>query len=65
MGLFDSPEMPMGLGMALIRNPEALRKYSSLSPDQKRALIDRTHLISSKQDMEVFVDSIVGGNQFQ
>lgn len=65
MGLFDSPEMPMGLGMALVRNPTALQKYSSLSPEQKRALIDRTHLISSKQDMEVFVDSIADGNNFQ
>ncbi|MCL1965284.1 MAG: hypothetical protein FWF69_09570 [Firmicutes bacterium] len=51
-------EMPMGLGMALAQNLDAFTKFASLSMEQKRAVIERTHGIGSKEEMQAFVDSM-------
>ena len=58
------PEVPMGLGMALARDMEAMAYFSSLSPTQQQAVIDRTHTIRSKQEMQQFVHAL-GNHQHQ
>lgn len=50
------PELPLGLGMALAQNLQAMRRFSSLSNEEQQALINRTHFINSKQEMRAFVD---------
>ena len=52
------PDVPMGLGMALAKDLEAMSYFSSLSPAQQQAIIDRTHSIQSKQEMQQFVHSL-------
>ncbi|NLH01348.1 MAG: hypothetical protein GX488_05530 [Clostridiales bacterium] len=52
------PEMPLGLGMALMKNPDALRNYSKMTYEQKQAIIEHTHSISSKADMEAYVRTL-------
>ncbi|MBQ8435112.1 MAG: hypothetical protein IJX24_03765 [Oscillospiraceae bacterium] len=54
----EKKEMPVGLGMALAMNPEAMRKFSSLSEAKKQEIINGTHTISSKSEMKQYVENI-------
>ncbi|MBQ8296202.1 MAG: YdeI/OmpD-associated family protein [Ruminococcus sp.] len=52
-------EMPLGLGMALAQNPEAMQKFAGLTESRKREIINGTHTVSSKEDMRRYVEKIV------
>lgn len=51
--------LPMGFGMALLQNKDALEAYDRLPRDQKMAVINGTHDIRSKQEMQNYVASLV------
>ena len=51
--------MPIGLGMALAMNPEAMQKFASLPESKKREIINGTHSVSSKAQMRQYVDNII------
>lgn len=51
-------DLPMGFGMALAQNVSAMERFSSLSPDQQRDIIDQTHRITSKTEMQSFVNGL-------
>ena len=51
-------DMPNGLGMALMQNKRAMDYYTSLPDAAKQQVIDRTHTIESKQEMQAYVDSL-------
>ena len=62
MDIFDGKiEMPMGLGMALARNTEAMAYFATLTPAHQREIIEHTHTITSKKEMQRFVDSLAKG----
>ena len=48
-------DLPLGFGMSLSRDFDAMRYFSSLSPDMQRDLIDQTHRIHSRDEMQSFV----------
>ena len=52
-------DVPMGLGMALMQNKPAMDYFSSLSDAAKQQIIEHTHSISSKEEMQAYVDSFV------
>ena len=52
------PEMPMGQGMALAMNPEAMRKFASLPEAKQQEIISGTHAVSSKAEMQQYVEAI-------
>lgn len=54
----DNYEMPLGLGMALAQNPEAMQKFASLNENKKREIINGTHSVSSKDEMRLYVEKI-------
>ena len=54
-------DVPMGLGMALAQNVEAMQAFSAMEPAKQRAIIDRTHTIGSKKEMQAFVSRIDRG----
>ncbi|MBR4100292.1 MAG: hypothetical protein IKK51_00250 [Oscillospiraceae bacterium] len=54
----EKNEMPVGLGMALAMNPEAMQKFASLPETKKQEIINGTHAISSKSEMRQYVESI-------
>ena len=59
MSLFtDPPEIPMGLGMALASNPYSMANFATMTDEQKRAVINRTQSIKSKEEMEAFVSTL-------
>lgn len=54
-------DLPMGLGMALAQDTAAMEHFSALSPDEQRRIIDRTHSVRSRDEMQALVRSITGG----
>ena len=60
MNMFtEPPEIPLGLGMSLMKHPPAMDKYVRLTAGQKRAMIARTHSIVSTSEMDAFVQSFM------
>ncbi len=55
----ESPELPLGLGMALAQNLQAMHHFTSLSREQQQAIIDQTHAIGSKKEMRSFVNNMI------
>ena len=53
------PDMPMGLDMALSRNRGAMDYFYSLPEAEKQRIMNHTHLIRSKEEMQAYVDSLV------
>ena len=53
-----SGDIPMGFGMALAENMEAMRYFSGLSPERRQSIIEQTKSISSKEEMRRFVNSL-------
>lgn len=51
-------ELPLGFGVALAKNTDAMAYFSSLSPIHRQEIIAHTHSITSKQEMQAFVDSL-------
>lgn len=54
-------EMPIGFGMALAQNFEAMQKFTTLSDAQKIEIIEGTHSVRSKEEMRRYVDRVVLG----
>lgn len=52
-------EIPLGFGMALAQNPEALLKFAALPEQKKREIINGTHTVSSKEEMRQYVERIL------
>lgn len=55
----NDSKIPMGLGMALAQNIDAMNYFSSLSEDVRSQIIEHTHTISSKEEMKNYVQSFV------
>jgi hypothetical protein len=55
--LFDDG-VPMGFGMALANNVSALNRFSSLSPQERRRIIDGAHNVRSKMEMQQYVNNL-------
>lgn len=51
-------ELPMGFGMALAKNTKALTAFASLSEERRREVIEGTHAIQSKREMQEYVDHL-------
>ncbi|MBQ3075276.1 MAG: hypothetical protein IJC26_04325 [Clostridia bacterium] len=56
-------EMPVGFSMALAMNPEAMRKFAMLTGEQKQEIIQGTHRVKSREEMQRYVDSLANGKQ--
>lgn len=51
-------ELPLGFGIALAKNNGAMQYFASLTPTHRQEIIERTHTISSKEEMEKFVGKL-------
>lgn len=54
-------DLPMGLGMAQAQDVPAMERFAHLSPDQQQDVIDQTHRITSKSEMQAFVSRLGQG----
>jgi uncharacterized protein YdeI (YjbR/CyaY-like superfamily) len=58
--MVDGPEMPLGLGMALAQNREAMDRFAALSPGQQQSFLLKTRAIHSKEEMQALVQTLLG-----
>ncbi len=54
----EQHEIPVGFGMALAMNPEAMNQFASLSDQQKQKIINAAHSVDSKYEMQQLVENI-------
>ena len=60
-----APDMPMGLDIALAKNQAAKDYFYGLPESAQTRIIEHTHMIQSKDEMQAFADSLVKtGNMF-
>lgn len=54
----EKDDIPMGFGMALAMDPQAMRAFSALPESRKREIINGTHAVSSGEEMQRYVQRI-------
>lgn len=59
MNILNNSDIPMGLGMALAQNTDAMAKFTAMSDTEKQTFINGTHSINSKQEMKEYVASLL------
>ena len=52
-------ELPLGFGMALAQHPEAMARFSTLSEEEQQAIINGTHAVRSKEEMQAYVERLM------
>lgn len=53
-----SLELPLGFGMALAQDEAAMRSFEAMSEAEKSALLQRTHAVRSRSEMQQLVASL-------
>lgn len=56
----DKLELPLGFGMALAQNEAAMQRFEALSESAKAAVVEKTHTVNSKREMQDLVNSLLG-----
>lgn len=55
-------ELPLGFGMALAQNEQAMKKFEEMTREQKTAVINSARRVNSKNEMNNLVDGILKNN---
>ena len=58
----NGSQLPMGLSMALAQNMDAMTKFAGMSKAQQQEIINQTHSVQSKKEMQSLVQGIVSSN---
>ena len=58
----EGKDMPLGLGMALAQNINAMEKFSALPEEQQQQMIAHVHEINSRKEMRSYVQQFAEGN---
>lgn len=59
MGLLNDKEIPIGLGMALAKNIDAMKVFSDLDEVSRNHVIQRSHHARSKEEMDSIVNDLI------
>lgn len=54
-------DMPLGFGMALAQNPDAMKVFSEMPESRKAEVINGTHTVNSRSEMRQYVEKIAKG----
>ena len=57
-----SGNIPVGFGMALAQNPQAMSRFALMNESEQQRVIDGTHQIHSRQEMHAYVRSLGDGS---
>ena len=57
----DFNGMPVGFGMALNQNTEAMIRYSAMTAQQQKAIREQAHQAKTKEEMYHLVAQIANG----
>lgn len=55
-------ELPLGFGMALAQHEAAMQAFEAMSESQKQAVLQRTHSVRSKAEMQQLVSGLAEGS---
>ncbi|MBW7571749.1 hypothetical protein [Caproiciproducens faecalis] len=55
-------ELPLGFGMALAQNVQAMEYFSALPQPEQQQIVQHTHEIQSKQEMQDYVQNLINKN---
>lgn len=53
-------EVPIGFGMALAQNEEAMNAFAMMTKEEKQVIWNKAHSAQSEQEMHQIVNSIIG-----
>lgn len=56
----DGAGIPLGFGMALAQNPDAMEKFSAMTDAQRQGVLSKAHGIRSKDEMRSYINSLAG-----
>lgn len=59
----EKRELPLGFGMALAQNEAAMHAFEAMTEAQKTAVLQRTHSVRSKQEMQQLVAGLENNTQ--
>ncbi|MBR3772014.1 MAG: hypothetical protein IKL07_07075 [Clostridium sp.] len=65
MSLLDDHNVPIGFGMALAQNLDAMNHFANMDDATKQSVIEHTHHIRSKQEMQAYVASLGNSSSFR
>ena len=65
MSLLYDHSFPIGFGMALAQNLDAMNYFASLDNQAKQSVIDQSHQMHSKEEMRSFVDQLGNHSSFK
>ena len=51
-------DLPLGFGMALAQQPDAMKKFSNMTEDEQNKILSEIHIIDLKQEMQSFVSRL-------
>ena len=54
----EQGNMPLGFSFALAQNPKAMRTFANLSEAKQHEVLQKLHAVSSRNEMQAFVDGI-------
>ncbi len=54
----DSGNVPIGFGLALAMNEQAMEAYAKMTKEQKQSILNRAHQARSKKEIQSLVASI-------
>ena len=57
----DFYKVPIGFGMALAMNPNALNTYSAMTEEQKQEILNKAHNVRSEKEMYALVAGLANG----
>jgi uncharacterized protein YdeI (YjbR/CyaY-like superfamily) len=55
----EEQELPLGFGMALAQHPEAMQRFAALPEAEQQAIIDGTHQVRSREEMQAYVERLM------
>ncbi len=58
----NSGDLPVGFGLALAQDPDALQKFASLGDVARADVLRRAHAAGSKEEMRALVASMISGD---
>lgn len=53
-------ELPMGLSMALAKDPVAMNYFNGLSPQEQQAFVENSREVHSTEEMQAYVRQLTG-----
>lgn len=57
----DFYKVPIGFGMALAMNPNAMNAYSAMTEQQKQDILNKAHNARSEEEMYALVAGLANG----